>query len=248
MALIYHLPRLIGAIKSNSSLRAIQHPLVNLYYIGFNNRIAPMDNVEIRRALTLALDRPAIVQQAFPLGSELAQQLVPASIHPGHTDTLSWYTQNPLEAASLLRSAGFDFSTPITLAVANAPMGYLENAGKVATTVASQLEAIGVKVTIKPMNLDELKSNIDAGTEMAYIYWFQADYDDGSSFFESPFVFNADKFGNAYPEIQQEVRNSLSSADTNIRQESFDRLNTSGQRPGPAHPPGLCHKHLCFSG
>ena len=229
---------LIADIKSNDSLRAVQHPLINMYYIGFNNKIAPMDNVEIRRALTLALDRPAIVQQAFPLGSELAQQLVPASIHPGHTDTLSWYSQNSSEASSTLRAAGFDFSTPITLAVANAPMGYLENAGKVATTVASQLEAIGVKVTIKPMSLDELKSSIDAGTEMAYIYWFQADYDDGSSFFEAPFVFNADKFGNAYPEIQQEVSNSLSSSDTNIRQESFDRLNTLVKDQVPLIPLG----------
>ena len=180
---------LIAAIKGNSSLRAVQHPLVNMYYIGFNNTLAPMDNVEVRRAFALALDRSAIVQQTFPLGSELAQQIVPASIHPGHTDTLSWYSQNPLEAASLLRSAGFDFSTPITLAVANSNMGYLESAGRVATEVANQLKAIGVNVTIKSMTLDDLKQNITAGTEMAYIYWFQADYNDGSAFFEAPFIY-----------------------------------------------------------
>lgn len=229
---------LISAIKSNSSLRAVQHPLVNVYYIGFNNKIAPMDNLDVRRALTLALDRSAIVQQSFPLGSELAQQIVPASIHPGHSDTLSWYTQNPLEAASLLRSAGFDFSTPITLAVANSNMGYLESAGRIATAVASQLEAIGVKVTVKPMSLDELKQNIEAGTEMAYIYWFQADYNDGSAFFEAPFVFNSEWLGNPYPEIQQEVTNTLSSADTNSRQESFNRLNNLVKDQVPLIPLG----------
>jgi peptide/nickel transport system substrate-binding protein len=229
---------LIAAIKSNSSLRAVQHPLANLYYIGFNNTLAPMDNVEVRRAIALALDRPTIVQQTFPLGSELAQQIVPASIHPGHTDTLSWYSQNPLEAASLLRSAGFDFATPITLAVANSNMGYLESAGRIATLVAAQLEAIGVKVTIKPMSLDELKQNIEAGTEMAYINWFQADYNDGSAFFEAPFVYNSAQFGNASPDIQQEVKNSLSSSDTNVRQESFDRLNTLVKDQVPLIPLG----------
>lgn len=229
---------LIASIKGNSSLRAVQHPLINMYYIGFNNTLAPIDNIEVRRALALALDRSAIVQQTFPLGSELAQQIVPASIHPGHTDTLSWYSQNPLEAASLLRSSGFDFSTPITLAVANSNMGYLESAGGVATAVANQLEAIGVKVTIKPMSLDELKKNIQAGTEMAYIYWFQADYNDGSAFFEAPFVFNSQRFGNAYPEIQQEVKTSLSSSDTNVRQESFDRLNTLVKDQVPLIPLG----------
>jgi peptide/nickel transport system substrate-binding protein len=229
---------LIAAIRSNTSLRAVQHPLANLYYIGFNNKIAPLDNPEVRKALTLALDRSAIVQQAFPLGSEVAQQMVPASIHPGHSDTLNWYNQNPLEAASLLKSNGFDFTQPITLAFADSNMGFLESPSRVADLIASQLQSIGVKVTVKPMSLDELKNNIKAGTEMAYLYWFQADYFDGSAFFESPFIFDSSFLGNAYPEIQQEIKTTLASTDKNFRQAAFDRLNTLVKDQIPLIPIG----------
>jgi ABC-type transport system substrate-binding protein len=228
----------ISTIRSNESLKPVQHPLVNLYYLGFNNKIAPMDNVEVRRAISYALDRSAIIQQSFPLGSELARQMVPASIHPGHSNSLDWYPYNTLEAKTLLTSAGFDFSTPISIAVANSEMGYLESAGRVATTIADQLEAAGVKVTIKPMSVADLEKSIKEGTEMAYIYWFQADYKDGTAFFESPFVNNSFLFGDPYPEIQQEVKNSLASSDINVRQATFDKLNTLVKDQIPLIPLG----------
>jgi peptide/nickel transport system substrate-binding protein len=229
---------LIAAIKTNSSLRAIQHPLANLYYIGFNNSIAPMDNMDVRKALTLALDRSAIIQQAFPLGSEVAQQIVPASIHPGHSDIMSWYTQNPLEAASLLKSTGFDFSKSITLAVADSTMGYLESPQRVADLIANQWKSIGINVNVKTMTSEELKKAISDGTEMAYLYWFQADYLDGSAFFERPFVNNSSFLGNAYSEIQQATKNTLASMDSNTRQTAFDEVNRLVKEQIPLIPLG----------
>ena len=229
---------LISAIRSNESLKGVEHPLANLYYIGFNNKISPMDNKDVRQGIALALDRIAILQQAFPLGSELANQIPPSSIHPGHTDTLKWYTQSYQEALKLLMAANFDFSTPITLAVANSNQGYLESAGRIATMISSQLEYIGIEVVVKPMSVEELKQSIESGTEMAYIYWFQADYKDGAAFFEPLFINNSSFLGNAYPDIQQEVQKSLVSADAATRQAAFDRINTLVKEQVPIIPLG----------
>ena len=229
---------LISSIRGNSTLNSLQHPLANLYYIGINNTIAPMDNVDVRRALALALDRSAIVQQSFPLGSELAQQMVPASIHPGHSDYQSWYPANPLEARSQLTAANFDFSKVLTIAVTNSPMGYLENPRDIVNLVKTQLEQIGMKVAIKPMSLDELTQSIKNGQEMLYIYWFQADYLDASAFFEGPFIHEASYLGNPYPEIQAEVLNTMNSSDTKVRQQVFDQLNTMIKDQVPLIPLG----------
>ncbi len=237
---------LIAAIRTNTSLRAVQHPLANLYYIGFNNQISPFDNPDVRKAFTLALDRAAIVQQAFPLGSELAQQLVPASIHPGHSDTMSWYTQNPLEAGSLLKSAGFDFSKPITLAVADSSMGYIESPRRIADLVASQLKSIGVTVDVKTMPQADLKASIQAGTEMAYIYWFQADYLDGSAFFEAPFIYNSTYLGSPYGNIQEAVKKTLAVRDSTTRQAAFDELNQLVKDQIPLIPLGYAANIAVF--
>jgi len=218
---------LIPSIITNAQLKSIQHPLANLYYIGMNNKAAPLDQVEVRRALTFALDRSVILQQVFPQGSELAQQMAPASVNPGHSDTLTWYASNPREARNQLTSVNFDFDQEITIAVADSRMGYLENAGGIAALVKSQLEAIGLKkVSINSMSLEELEQAIRSGDTMLYIYWFQADYADGTAYFDRPFVNDAEFLGDPYPEIQQEIVNTLSTSDSKARQVTFDRLNT----------------------
>ena len=217
---------LIASIKTNEQLKSIQHPLANLYYIGINNKAAPLDQAEVRRAITLALDRSVIVQQVFPQGSELAQQMAPTSISPGHSDTLTWYTSNPREARERLNAINFDFGQEITIAVANSRMGYLENAGGIATLMKSQLEAIGLKITIEPMSLEELNQAIRSGETMLYINWFQADYADGTAYFDRTFVNDASFLGDPYPKIQQEIVDSLNTVDAKTRQATFDRLNT----------------------
>ena len=217
---------LISSIKTNPQLKPIQHPLANLYYIGMNNKAAPLDQLEVRRALTIALDRSVIVQQVFPQGSELAQQMAPSSVNPGHSDTLTWYGSNPREARDQLIELNFDFNQEITIAVANSRMGYLENAVGIATLVKSQLEAIGLKVSINPMSLEELDQAIKSGDTMLYINWFQADYADGTAFFDRLFVNEADFLGDPYPEIQQEIVNTLNTIDSKTRQATFERLNT----------------------
>ena len=229
---------LISSIRSNDSIKPLQHPFTNLYFIGFNNTIAPMDKAEVRKAFALALDRSAIIQQAFPLGSELAQQMVPSTFSPGYSDGLSWYAQNTAEAQALLASAGFDFSQPITLAVADGNMGYLESPASAAALVVSQLEAIGITVNVKAMPLADLQAAIKAGSEMAYLYWFQADYADASAYFEGPFIGNAAQLGAAYLEIQSAAKATLASADSATRQTAFDQLNSLVKDQVPLIPLG----------
>ncbi len=229
---------LISSIRSNDSIKPLQHPFTNLYFIGFNNTIAPMDKAEVRKAFALALDRSAIIQQAFPLGSELAQQMVPSTFSPGYSDGLSWYAQNTSEAQALLASAGFDFSQPITLAVADGNMGYLESPASAAALVVSQLEAIGITVNVKAMPLADLQAAIKAGSEMAYLYWFQADYADASAYFEGPFIGNSAQLGAAYPEIQSAAKATLASGDSATRQTAFDQLNSLVKDQVPLIPLG----------
>jgi ABC-type transport system substrate-binding protein len=217
---------LISSIKTNPQLKTIQHPLANVYYIGINNKAAPLDQVEVRRAITVALDRAVIVQQVFPQGSELAQQMSPVSVSPGHSDTLTWYGSNPRDAREQLVALNFDFNQEITIAVANSRMGYLENPGGIAALVKTQLEAIGLKVTIESMSLEEVDQAIRSGDTMLYINWFQADYADGTAYFDRLFVNEANSLGDPYPEIQQEIVNSLSTVDTKTRQDIFSSLNT----------------------
>ncbi len=229
---------LIASIRTNSSLKSMEHPLTNLYYIGFNNTLAPMDNAAVRRAFALALDREALFNQYFPLGSDLASQMVPASFSPGNSSTLDWYTRDQEEALSLLQSANFNFSQVITLAVAEEQMGYVETPAKLAELIAAQLKEINVNVRVKVMPLAELQESLKAGSEMAYLYWYTADYYDATAFFEGIYKNDSGLLGNPYTDIQQEIINTQNTTDSTIRQQAFDRLNTMVKEDVPLIPLG----------
>jgi peptide/nickel transport system substrate-binding protein len=229
---------LIPDIKANTQLRALAHPLANLYYIGINNTFAPFDQVQARKALAVLLNREQIVQRSFPQGSELAQQMTPASVQPGHTDAMRWYDPNPLDAANLLKEINFDFSQEITLAYPNVQMGYIESAENVANAIKNQFAGINIKLVLKPMPLDEFNISIADGKEMLFLNWFQVDYADGTAYFERPFIRQASSFGTPYTEIQKEILNSLTVSDPKVRQAIFDRLNNLVKEQIPLIPLG----------
>jgi peptide/nickel transport system substrate-binding protein len=229
---------LIPDIEANSSLRILAHPPLNLFYVGFNNKTAPFNSVEVRKAFALLLDREKIIRQSFPQGSELAQQMVPSFMKTGRSATLRWYDRNLKDAQDLLASANFDFDQEITLAFPNARMEYLDSVGDVALKIQQQLAEINLKLTLKPLTVEEFQQSIKDGKEMLYINWFKADYEDGAAFFEKPFISDAALLGDSYTDIQHKLKDVQAASDVSVRQKAFDELNQLVKDQVPLIPLG----------
>jgi oligopeptide transport system substrate-binding protein len=69
------LPRLIA---EDPTLHIL--PQTATYYYRFNTDVEPLDQVKVRRALTLAIDRTAIVEQVTQGGQQPAHSMIPGSI------------------------------------------------------------------------------------------------------------------------------------------------------------------------
>jgi len=210
---------------ANPDLKVVAHDPLNLYYLGFNNSLAPFDNVKVRQAFAYALDQPLLLDLSFPSGTELANQLVPSSISPGHSAKLNWYAHDVEKAAALLNEAGFDFTREITLAYQNSPMQTLYSPNTLAIAVRDQMEEIGVKVVLKPLDTTAFEASLAEGQEMFFIHWYMVDYIDGSAFFDKPFVSEAVKFGEPYTEMQQLIAEVRGIAGNEQKQAVFERLN-----------------------
>ena len=59
----------IGIIQDDESLELFPRAGTNIFYLGLNNTIEPMDNVQVRQAIAHAIDRQRIVDQFYPEGS-----------------------------------------------------------------------------------------------------------------------------------------------------------------------------------
>lgn len=81
-------------------------PLHETRYLSFNTTRGPLADARVRRALSLAIDREAIVQHVIHGGQRAARGVVPPGLG-GYTSTLGGSAFSPEAARRLLDEAGF---------------------------------------------------------------------------------------------------------------------------------------------
>ena len=85
-------------------------PLAETRYLAFNTTRAPLNDVRVRRALSLAVDRARLVEKVLRGGQEPAYRLVPAVLRSpdDHDPRLAGHgTDHAATASELLADAGF---------------------------------------------------------------------------------------------------------------------------------------------
>lgn len=92
------------AITADAKLKAYPRDGFNIFYVGFNNTIAPFDNPDFRKAIAYALDRQRIVDQFYAAGSSVANSFVPDFVKPGASPDVKWYEFDQEMAKELIKA------------------------------------------------------------------------------------------------------------------------------------------------
>lgn len=182
------------------------------YYYEFNHTKAPFDNPQIRRALSLSLDRSVIIDKILKQGQTPAYTFSPPSIRSAHLvqnpDWASWdLKKRNEEAIALLKEAGYTKSKPLTFTLL---YNTNEDHKKIALAASSMWKQnLQGLVNVKLQN-QEWKTFLStrrlAEHEMARAGWC-SDYNEASTFlntFVSDSSNNQGRFNNAeYDSIMQ---------------------------------------------
>jgi peptide/nickel transport system substrate-binding protein len=111
--------------------------------LGLNERIAPLSNVLVRRAISYALDRRAIIDGAmYGYGTPIGSHFPPRN--PAYVDLTGVYAHDVAKAKALLAQAGYPNGFSMTLKLP--PPSYARRSGEI---VASQLAQIGIRLRIE---------------------------------------------------------------------------------------------------
>jgi peptide/nickel transport system substrate-binding protein len=111
--------------------------------LALNNRRAPLDNLEVRRAIAHAIDRHAIIDGAmFGYGTPIGSHFPPHS--PDYVDLTNRYPHDVAKAKALLAEAGYPHGFSLTMKLP--PPSYARRAGEI---VAAQLGEIGITTHIE---------------------------------------------------------------------------------------------------
>lgn len=114
--------------------------------------IPPLDDIRVRKALNLAVDRDAFIGSIFPADVVKATALVVPSIN-GHNPNLVPYPYDPEEAKRLLEEAradGVPVDTPIRI-VGRANL--YPNATEAAEALMAMFEAVGFKIDLQMVDV-----------------------------------------------------------------------------------------------
>ncbi len=138
-------PSLLHQVENDSNLIVHSSPMNLVQLLTVNNQHPPLDDVRVRQALALAINRDEIiVGAAWGHGDPIYSGISPAMsefYHPNLSEVLAY---DPEQARALLVEAGYT-SLNLTLDLP-APYGLHVQTGEI---IAEQLRQIGVNVRIR---------------------------------------------------------------------------------------------------
>lgn len=154
-------------------------------YVGFNNVIAPFDNMDVRRAFALAIDKVTLATDV--LGGTVAptDRILPIGI-PGSELPITGLAFDPAAAQAALEKAGL---TPESIGPVKLTYGVEGDNERIVTVLqAMWKENLGVDVTLEPLELSTFSARLnetveapETGLQMYYSVW-GADYPDPQNF------------------------------------------------------------------
>ncbi|GIW31789.1 MAG: glutathione ABC transporter substrate-binding protein [Meiothermus sp.] len=136
-------------LQNSSRVRVISYPNDRVFYLAFKNvgngKGTPLENVLVRRALNLAINRPAIVRSIFNNEARLVSGFVlPGNL--GFDPSIQPYPYDPEQARRLLAQAGFEKGFSISM---GCPSDYYVNINEVCLAIQRDLARVGVEVSLE---------------------------------------------------------------------------------------------------
>ncbi|HEX7001433.1 MAG TPA: ABC transporter substrate-binding protein [Trueperaceae bacterium] len=137
------LPEQFQQVLANPDLKGTQGTGTAEITVAMNNTREPFDDVRVRQAITLAIDKNAIVNGAmFGLGTVIGTHMSPSEGY--YVDLTETYPYDPQRARELLAEAGYADGLTIQFELPE-PYNIERRTGEV---IAQQLEQVGIDVEL----------------------------------------------------------------------------------------------------
>ena len=150
-------PRGAAQFKANSRLQTIVSGSRAKTVLAINNARKPLNDVRVRRAISMAIDRKAVISGAGDgFGVPIGSHYVPGAA--GFVDTTGVNPYNPDKARALLKEAGI--STPLELSLVLPPPPYAAQGGEV---IVAQLAKIGITAKVQNVEWAQWLANTYGG-------------------------------------------------------------------------------------
>lgn len=193
----YPNPADIAAMKKDKTINLMQQPGLNVGYLSFNVEKKPLDEVKVRQALTLAVNKKAIIDAVYQGAGQPAKNLIPPTMWGYNKDVVD-YDYNPEKAKELLKESGHADGFTIDLWAMPVQRPYNPNARRMAEMIQADWAKVGVKANIVTYEWGEYLKRAKAGEHQSVMMGWTGDNGDPDNFFATLFSCTAAKDGSNY--------------------------------------------------
>jgi len=164
--------------ESQGDWRLVASPAVITTYLGLNATQPPLDDLRVRTAIDLAIDRRQLVADIFPEGSaRAARSMVPPEIF-GYSPDHRVHDADPARAREILAEVGLPEGTSLYL-------DHIDRYSEVAEAVVDSLIAVGLETEMRAISIEDFYRGLREGTNQIFLFSWTFGVADASPFLDT---------------------------------------------------------------
>jgi len=224
-------------VKEDANLTFLPVANPNILYLAMTNTFAPFDNVDVRKAIAMGIDRQRIVDNFYADGATVPSHFTPCSLPNGCVGD-SWYEFDAVAARQMLADAGYPDGFSTTIYYRDVFRGYLPEPGLVAVEFQTQLrDNLGIEVEVVVMESGEfIDESTNGRLDGFYLLGWGADYPHVTNFLDYHFAETNPQFGTPHPEIYEVLQEASQIGDVAQAEALYVQANNAIRELVPMVP------------
>ncbi len=224
----YPAPADVPAMRSDNSLKVLDQAGLNIAYLAFNTSKKPYDDIRVRRAVDMAINKKAIVDAVY-LGFGIpAKNPIPPSMW-SYNDAVKDYDYDPDGAKKLLADAGLanGFDTDLWFMPVQRP--YNPNGKRIGELMQADLAKVGINAKLVTFEWGQYRKKLQGGEPMLMQFGWTGDNGDPDNFLNTLLGCAAAKIGGnnvarwCYKDFDDLVAEAQRTADPKKRTELYEK-------------------------
>src|SRR5215475_3857925 len=190
----YPNPADLDAIRKDPNVQIMEQPGLNVGYLAFQTTKKPFDDVRVRKAISMAINKKAIIDAVYLSSGVAAKNPIPPSLW-SYNDSVKDDPFDPVAAKRLLAEAGYPNGMETDLWAMPVQRPYNPNAKRMAEIIQSDLAKINVKANIVTYEWAEYLKRTQAGDHQSVLLGWTGDNGDPDNFLHTLLGCDAAKDG-----------------------------------------------------
>jgi dipeptide transport system substrate-binding protein len=172
----------LPAIRADPTLKLLEGPGLNVGFLAFNVGRKPFDDVRVRRAINMAIDRTAILDAVYQGAGHTAKNLIPPAMWSWN-GAVPDFPYDPQAAKQLLAEAGLPDGFETDLWALPVSRAYIPDGKRIAELMQADLARIGVRAGIVTYDWGQYRRGVLNGDHTMALFGWTGDNGDPDNFF-----------------------------------------------------------------